>query len=244
MLRRWPLIVNRAMFCSTRRMCKGWAAVVVALPLSLQATAPTSMSLFYHRDHAFGLSAPQLRYEYLLSETVFAGFPDTASLAFFELPSSGPERGVWMHPHGSGYLVVFARAKSNLWQWAGQEKLGDGECLDLSDKIKVIERAKLIEFEQRELPAAIGQKVESAWHRAVFGIKGGEKRSGLDGATFVFRAFSKENGRASWDAWSPPPKSLADRLSTVALALGQYCESGSTQAVETALSELEQGNTR
>jgi hypothetical protein len=42
---------------------------------------------------------------------VFAGFPDSASLSFYELPSFGPERGVWMHPQGKGYLVVLLGLK-------------------------------------------------------------------------------------------------------------------------------------
>lgn len=217
----------------------GWAILVIALPLWLGADVQSGKTEFYHRDHAFGFSAIQLRYEYLLSETVFAGFPDTASVAFFEIPSFGPEGGVWMYPHESGYLVVLARSKLNLWEWAGLGKSGEEETLEVSEKIKAIRRAKLTGLQVRELPMAIGKKVESTWHRAVFGIRGGETRSGLDGVNFVFRAYSKENGRASWDAWSPSPESLADRLVAVALALGKFCESGSTQPLETAVTDLE-----
>lgn len=110
------------MYCSAKRRRAGWAILVIALPLWLGADVPPGKTEFYHRDHAFGFSAIQLRYEYLLSETVFAGFPDTASVAFFEIPSFGPESGVWMHPHESGYLVVLARSKLNLWEWAGLGK--------------------------------------------------------------------------------------------------------------------------
>jgi hypothetical protein len=108
-------------------------------------------------------------------------------------------------------------------------------------KIKAIREAKLIEFRERELPEVFGKRIETAWHRAVFGIKGSEKKVGLDGVTYVFRAHSKECGRVSWNAWSPPPKSLAVRLSAVALALAQFCESGSTQTLESAVKELEGG---
>lgn len=193
---------------------------------------------FFQRDHAFGLSDVQLRYEHLLSETVFAGFPDSASLSFYELPSFTPERGVWMHPHGEGYLVVYARAQVSVWEWAGFGR-PEGSGLEVATKVQAIREAKLIEFRERELPKALGKRIESAWHRAVFRIKGGEKTSGLDGVTYVFRAHSKERGRVSWDVWSPASKSLATRLSAVALGLGQFCESGSTQALETAVKELE-----
>ncbi|MDB6168063.1 MAG: hypothetical protein JWM88_927 [Verrucomicrobia bacterium] len=144
-----------------------------------------------------------------------------------------------MHPHGHGYLVVFAYSKTNLWQWAEFGTPEASENLDVSAKIKAAQQAKLIEFQQRELPVGIGKRTEEAWHRAVFGIMGGEKRSGLDGVTFVFRAYSKKNGRASWDAWSPLPNSLADHLGRVALALGRFCEDGSTRELEVALDDLQ-----
>lgn len=201
-------------------------------------------AMFFQRDHAFGLSALQLRYEYLLSETVFAGFPGTASLAYYEIPSSAPERGVWMHADEDDYIVVFARSKSNLWQWAEFGSVGETKHLDVASTIKAVQEANLVEFQERKLSTSIGKRTEAAWHRAVFGIKGSEKQSGLDGSSFVFRAYSKENGRASWDAWSPPPDSLADRLSALAVALGRFCEDGSMQDLEAALNDLEKSNSR
>lgn len=64
----------------------------------------------------------------------------------------------------------------------------------------------------------------------------------MDGTSSIFRAYSKERGQVSWDAWSPQSKSLGDRLSAVALALGQFCKTGSKIELEAALIELDKTN--
>ena len=144
-----------------------------------------------------------------------------------------------MHPHGTGYLVVFARSETNLWQWGGFGTPETNENVDVAAKIRAVEQAQLINCLQRELPADLGKKTEEIWHRAVFGIRGGDKPLELDGVTLVFRAYTKEKGRASWDARNPLPNSLADRLHRIAVALSRYCTDGSTKELEVALEEVQ-----
>lgn len=194
---------------------------------------------FYQGDHILGLPSFQIRYEYLLSQTVFAGFPDTASVAFYELPSFEPERGVWMTAHESGYLVVLARAKTNLRHWSQLAKFEGGDSLEVSSKIQAVRDAKLCEFREATLSKQLGQRVEKAWHRALLGIAGSARNPGLDGVTLIFRAHTADNGRVSWDAWSPKPNSLAARMQKVALALAHFCENGTTTDLEIALIDLE-----
>lgn len=194
---------------------------------------------FYQGDHVLGLPSFQIRYEYILSQTVFAGFPDTASVAFYALPSFEPESGIWMTAHESGYLVVLARAKTNLWHWTELGKAEGGDSLEVSGKIKAVRDAKLCEFREATLSKQLGQRVERAWHRALFGISGGARNSGLDGVTLIFRAHSADKGRVSWDAWSPEPNSLAARMQKVALGLSHFGANGTTADLEMALIDLE-----
>ena len=224
-----------------------WAVISVLGASQAQSgteITSTEARQFYRNDHVFGLQTSQIRYEYLLSQTVFTGFPRDASLAFYELPASGPERGVWMHSKGNDYIVVLAQAKTNLWQWAGLGKLGDSDRLDILTVIKAVREAKLWEIKESELPKYLGERVEKAWHGALSHAKGGENRSGLDGASLVFRAYSAANGGVSWDAWTPAPTSVAGRLQMVALALGRYCEDRSTVGLEAALDDLQRAEAK
>ncbi len=167
---------------------------------------------FYRNDHVLSLSSIQIRYEYLLSQTVFAGFPESASIAFYALPSFEPESGIWMTADGSGYLVVHARAKTNLWYWTKLASFEGGDSLEISGRIKAVRDSKLCVFRERTLSKQLGRRVEMAWHRALFGIRGGAKNLGLDGTTLIFRAYSADKGRVSWDAWTVRSDSLALRL--------------------------------
>lgn len=219
-------------------------AIAALLPLGTIGThdaagAPTNGQSFFQGDHVLGLLSLQISYEYLLSQTVFAGFPDTASVAFYALPSVEPENGIWMAAHERGYLVVLARAKRNLWLWTGFGKFEGGEGLEVSGKIKAVHDAKLCEFREATLSKQLGRRVEMAWHRALFSINGGIRNSGLDGVTLIFRAYSSDRGRVSWDAWSPKPNSLAARMEKVALGLAHFSENGTTADLERALLALE-----
>lgn len=193
---------------------------------------------FYQSDHAIGIPAHQIRYEYLLSQTVFAGFPATASVTFYELPSFEPENGVWMNADKNGYIVVLAHAQTNLWHWA-QFGLEEGVSSEVSGKIDSAREKKLFRLKEGVLSRELGKRVEKAWHSALRGITGGPRNPGVDGITLIFRAYSADSGLVSWDAWNPLPGSLAARMQRVARSLGVFCEVGTTAELEAALLDLE-----
>lgn len=173
------------------------------------------------RERLYGAYIFDIRTDLILSNTVFASFPNHAEVVFYALPTFQSEYGFWLNGSGDNFLLVVSKSSICISSDFSKDT-NKIESLDVSSEINDILGRNVLYYKEVNIPYDIGSRIKKMWHKVIFNAKPSGRGFILDGTNYIYRATNSERQTVTIEATSPHPNTLASYLNDLAFDLCEY----------------------